>query len=221
MRTRVAIIVALLAVAATPSLGLAKGAIGANINGPGIGGGIRMNGSGESGSGSRLGALAESSGFFAQAYGMQPSPLQSRPEGDLGPRYVVRYTMEPGNSGVIVQHIYPFAKGGPVTFMAAGQTFYGTESTKGGWFRATSNLIPTLESIGIPKTAPASAATDSSKPTASEAREPETTPSHREAASSSSSWMLFSIVAVAALSICAGGAWAVVRRRPGSSATAA
>jgi hypothetical protein len=220
MRTRVVVIAALLVVAATPSLALAKGAIKANINGPGIGGGIRMNGNGEPGSGSRLGALADSSGFFAQAYGMQPSPLlQNRPEGYLGPRYVVRYTMEPGDGGVIVQHIYPFAKGGPVTFMAAGQTFYGTESTQGGWFRATSNLIPTLETIGIPTTAPASAATDSSKPTAPEAQGPETAPSHREATSSSSNWILLSIVGAAALAVCAWGTW-VVRRRPGSATAA-
>jgi hypothetical protein len=218
MRTRVAVIVALVVVAATPSLVLAKGAIKANINGPGIGGGIRMNGSGESGSGSRLGALADSSGFFAQAYGMQPSPLfHDRPEGDLGPRYAVRYTMEPGGSSVIVQHIYPFAKGGPVTFMAAGQPFYGTESTVGGWFRATSNLLPTLDAIGIPKGAPASA--DSAKPSGPDAQEAETAPAQR-ADTSSSNWILLSIVAAAVIAICGWGAWVVVRRRP-RSATAA
>lgn len=160
MRTRVTIAAALgLLLGLAPSGAQAKGARGADISGPGIERPIRVGG--DAVSGNRLGALAEASGFFTQVYGHEPSALlEGRPEGDLGPLYSVRYAIEPGGQGGLTQHVYPFAHGGPVTFMAAGQRFWGTETTAGGWVRALPGLRQTLTGIGVPKTFPARPATD-------------------------------------------------------------
>jgi hypothetical protein len=160
MRTRVTIAAALgLLLGLAPSGAQAKGARGADIGGPGIERPIRLGGNAVSGN--RLGALAEASGFFTQVYGHEPNALlEGPPEVELGPRYSVRYAMEPGGQGGVTQHVYPFAPGGPVTFMAAGQRFWGTETTAGGWIRALPGLRQTLTDIGVPKSPPARPATD-------------------------------------------------------------
>jgi hypothetical protein len=222
MRARTVFIVALMTLAIAPSTALAKGAISANINGPGTGGGIRLNGSGESGSGTHLGALADGSGFWAQAYGATSgSSLEGRPKGDLGPRYVVSYTMEPGDKTPLVQHIYPFAERGPVTFMAPGQTFYGAESTKGGWFDAAPEFVDTLIAIGLPKVAlPPAPETDAPVASTQQTRAPKTSSSHSQSEPSTTNWLLWSVVAVAVALIGGAGTKIAIRRRPGSTTIA-
>jgi hypothetical protein len=147
-----------------PTAGLAKGPSGASIDGPGTGGGINISGNGESG-GTPLGNLAQQSGYFAATFGQQPDPmLQSRPQGDLGPKYIVTYTVPGPNNELdkLTQDIYPYAKPTPATYMEPGQKFFGTEETRGGWFQADSGLKETLVAAGLPRTAPTGSSSDDS-----------------------------------------------------------
>src|SRR5687767_12182387 len=135
----------------------AKGPVAATIDGPGTGGGISIGGNGEPGSGAPLGKLSDQAGLFAAAFGQTPDPmLADRPNGDLGPRYTISYRL-PGPSGedaTIRQDAYPYAQGGPVTYTAPGQRFFGTQSTRGGWYRASPKLKTTLVQAGLPTSAP-------------------------------------------------------------------
>jgi hypothetical protein len=149
-------VVAALGVATTAQ---AKGPVAATIDGPGTGGGISIGGNGEPGSRAPLGNLSDQAGLFAAAFGQTPDPmLADRPKGDLGPRYTISYRL-PGPNGedaTIRQDAYPYAQGGPVTYTAPGQRFFGTESTRGGWYRASSELKTTLVRAGLPASPPSS-----------------------------------------------------------------
>ena len=134
-----------------------KGPLSATIDGPGLGAGISLGGTGEPGGGG-LGEFADHAGFFPSAFrGGTPDPmLKSSPSSDLGPRYTVTYVV-PGPDGDddrLVQDLYPYASGGPVTFMKPGQSFFATQRTRGGWFEAPPALMDTLVEVGLPATAP-------------------------------------------------------------------
>jgi hypothetical protein len=155
-----------IAAVALPATALAKGPSAASIDGPGPGGRITLTGYGES-PGSSLGDLTQQAGFFEAAFGQEPDPmLPSRPEGDLGPRYTITYTVPTGTrvSDTIRQELYPYAPRGPVTYMEPGQRLFGSE-TPGGWFQAKRQLKDTLVSAGMPATAPEASSPDRSFPT--------------------------------------------------------
>jgi hypothetical protein len=151
--------VAALALAAAPAL--AKGPSEAKIDGPGLkGGGIHLQGGGgDPGPGTPLGALTESGGFFPAAYGQQPDPMLAKPpRGDLGPKYQIEYTV-PGPNGdtaTLKQDLYPYAAGGPVTYMKPGQEFFDGMKTRGGWYLGARDLKSRLVDAGLPATAPSS-----------------------------------------------------------------
>jgi hypothetical protein len=148
-----------IAVAALTVVGTAsgKGPIAATIDGPGTGGGITLGGSGEPGSDVPLGNFADHAGFSPAVFSQTPDPmLDSSPSSDLGPRYTVTYDV-PGPNGRedrLVQDLYPYATGGPVTFTKPGQSLFGSVRTRGGWFEAPPALMDTLVEIGLPRTAP-------------------------------------------------------------------
>jgi hypothetical protein len=147
----------------------AKGPIAATIDGPGTGGGISLGGNGEPGSGAPLGNLSDQAGLFPAAFGQSPDPmLAARPRGDLGPRYTIRYRLPSPNGGesTIRQDLYPYAKGGVVTYTAPGQPFFGTERTRGGWYRAAPALKNTLAKAGLPAQ-PGARATPAPRPSPS------------------------------------------------------
>jgi hypothetical protein len=149
---------------ALPATALGKGPSGAEMNGPGDGGGISFTGDGENG-GTPLGDLTQLGGFFALTFGQEPDPtLASRPAGDLGPRYTVTYTVPGPNNELdqLKQDIYPYAPDGPVTYMKPGQKFFGTEETRGGWFKAAPVLKDTLVAAGLPKLSPGGSSSDDS-----------------------------------------------------------
>jgi hypothetical protein len=140
-----------LAVLAMPAQALGKGPSAATLEGPGGGGGISF--SGDEGSGP-LGNLTQQSGWFAAAFAQKPNPmLAARPQGDLGPKYTVTYTVPGPNNDtfVIRQELYPYASPGPVTYMAPGQPIFDME-TRGGWFQAGPDLKETLVAAGLPET---------------------------------------------------------------------
>jgi hypothetical protein len=153
-----------LAVLTMPSQALGKGPSAATMEGPGGGGGITF--SGDEGSGP-LGSLTQQSGWFAAVFEQEPNPmLAARPKGDLGPKYTVTYTV-PGpmnDTFTITQDVYPYASSGPVTYLAPGQPIFDMQ-TRGGWFRAGSDLKETLVAAGLPETAPGGSPDETSFPT--------------------------------------------------------
>jgi len=163
---RVTFVVALTAAAAAmlaPNA-VAKGPSEASVEGPGLDHAIVFSGSGE-GPGSPLGDLTMGAGFFPAVFTQTPDPmLPGRPAGELGPEYTITYTV-PGPSGSpdqIRQKLYPYAKRGPVTYTAPGQSIFDTETTRGGWYAGDTSLKETLVKAGLPRTAPASGGGDTS-----------------------------------------------------------
>ena len=157
------LIVAAIAALVLPATALSKGPSGASISGPGTGGGLNIGGNGESG-GTPLGDLTQQAGFFPAMFGQDPDPmLSSRPKGDLGPKYTITYTV-PGpvsEADKITQDLYPYANP-PVTYTKPGQEFFGTERTRGGWFKADPQLKEILVAAGLPKVDPATGSSDDS-----------------------------------------------------------
>ena len=154
-------IVAALAVLALvlPAAALAKGPAAATMEGPGLAGPTSF--SGDEGGGP-LGNLVNATGWFPAVFGQEPDPLLAgRPAGDLGPRYTITYLVPGGEPepDTILQDVYPYADGGPVTYVAAGQAIFDT-TTRGGWFRATPDLKPILVEAGLPETAPGPSGAD-------------------------------------------------------------
>jgi hypothetical protein len=159
-------LVAALAVLALvlPAAALAKGPAAATMEGPGLGGPASFPG--DEGGGP-LGRLVNATGWFPAVFGQEPDPLLARrPAGDLGPRYTITYLVPGGEPqpDMILQDVYPYADGGPVTYVAAGQAIFDT-TTHGGWFRATPDLKPILVEAGLPEVALGPSGGDDSFPT--------------------------------------------------------
>jgi hypothetical protein len=145
----------LLAVAAlaVPSVAAAKGPDQATITGPGLDAPLSISGTEGSGD---LGVLVQGVGFFPAAFDQSPDPmLNKRPAAYLGPRYQIVYRV-PGPHRVtdtLRQDVYPYAKGGPVSYMKPGQPFW-EQQTRGGWFRGTAELKRMLIRAGLPAREP-------------------------------------------------------------------
>jgi len=143
-----------------PALALAKGPDRATITGPGLERPVVIEGDGEGGT-SALGVLATQGGFFAQMYGATGyGALPGRPKLKLGPRYKVVYRVPGGEAeaSTVQQDLYPYAARGPVSYMASGQVFWGTQRTAGGWARGPRALNAILVQAGLPRRAPANRA---------------------------------------------------------------
>jgi len=149
------------AVLALPATALAKGPSEARITGPGLATAIKI--SGEETEGSPIMDLAETAGFFPAVFGQTPNPMTaSAPQGNLGPKYAIEYTV-PGPDGgnqTIRQNAYPYATPYSVTYMKAGQAIFDMK-THGGWF-TDSRLKEVLVAQGLPKTAAAATSSRSS-----------------------------------------------------------
>jgi len=153
----------LLLVSAVAALGLtlvataaAKGPSEAKIEGPGLSSPLVLKGDGE-GPGTLLGDFTQQAGFFPAMFGQSPDPILRAKAGSLGPKYAITYTV-PGPDNVndtIRQDLYPYARGGSVTYMRPGQEFFGRMSTRGGWYRSTSALKALLVREGLPARATA------------------------------------------------------------------
>jgi hypothetical protein len=167
LRRRVlAVLVLALLLAAVPTAAQAKGATAATISGGGDGGlpggPITIEGEGEPGSGTDLANLADEAGVWALLFEDGPGgELASAPAtADRGPRYTITWTFPngAGSEDKVRQSVWPYAAGGPLTFMASGQPVLdGT--TKGGWFKATDTLRQSLITLGLPARQPLAAST--------------------------------------------------------------
>jgi hypothetical protein len=160
-RLSVALVVPALLLAFAPAA-LAKGANAATIEGPGLEHPITLRGLGEPGADTRLAKLADQAGLFAAMFGDTSAGQLSGvpPGGALGPRYTITYAV-PGDGGAfpVVQDLYPYAAGGPVTHAQPGQRLWGGQQVVGGWFRGPASLLPMLVSLGLPSGPPSGSAT--------------------------------------------------------------
>jgi hypothetical protein len=151
--TRPLLLLLAIAALAFPSVAAAKGPDQATITGPGLDAPLSISGTEGSGD---LGLLVQGVGFFPAAFGQSPNPMLSkRPSRFLGPRYQVVYRV-PGPhrvSDILRQDLYPYAVGGPVSYMKPGQPFW-EQQTRGGWFRGTTHLKRMLVKAGLPAKEP-------------------------------------------------------------------
>lgn len=153
MRIRIAVALCALVL---PAEALAKGPTTATISGPGLAKPLKLGGPRGWNTNSPMAILANDGGFFQVGWGTQPArALAKSPTKSLGPKYLVVYFV-PGPSGQgdrIRQELYPYAKGGLLTYMRAGQPFFRTRRTQGGWFRPRPRLKAALIEAGLPATA--------------------------------------------------------------------
>ena len=137
-----------------PVAAFAKGPTDATITGPGLAKPLRLGGPRALAPGQPLEVLATHGGFFDVAWGGAPeTTLADSPTKRLGPKYRVSYLV-PGPSGRtdrIRQDLYPYARGGPVTYTPPGQRFFDGRRTNGGWFRATPRVKTVLVAAGLPR----------------------------------------------------------------------
>jgi hypothetical protein len=139
-----------------PATAGAKGPSEATITGPGLSSPIRFAGD-EGNYSQAFGDLINLGGFFPQTFGQSPNPVRrTRPSTALGPRYEVAYVVPGPSTDTLRQQLYPYASGGPVTYMKPGQKFWGTQYTLGGWLRAGAELKSMLVAAGLPQAAPVS-----------------------------------------------------------------
>lgn len=140
-----------------PAAATAKGPGALRISGEALPAPIDLDldgGSGEPGSGGQLARVAEHSGLFTAMFGAGPALAERRPDGDLGAVLTMTWTIPTGQGDdLVVQHLYPWAEGGPVTYTAAGQAAFMGE-TAGGWHAGGSGLAAALQDAGVPERAP-------------------------------------------------------------------
>jgi hypothetical protein len=143
---------AILAALLVPATAAAKEPSQASISGPGFRKTLKM----QPGDfmNTALGHLTIRSGFFPAAVGQIPNPmLPGRPAGNLGPKYTIVWTVPlPGHTHRVRQDVYPYARGGAVTYMKPGQRIFDTQ-TRGGWYSAY-GLKQTLTQLGLPARVP-------------------------------------------------------------------
>ena len=139
-----------------PGAALAKGPSKASIAGPGI---ATIEISGREGSSTLFWRFVAAAGWFEAAWGPSRLP-QTPPQGELGPRYAITWTVP--SSSRLRQDVYPYAKPNPLTYMPSDQKIWGTP-VKGGWFVGRAKLEKALARIGLPaEPPPAPAASRSS-----------------------------------------------------------
>jgi hypothetical protein len=214
MKPRVLAVAAMAALLlAIPTAAQAKGATAATISGGGPGGlpggPITLKGDGEPGSSTDLGMLAQGSGLYTVVFGDDPSAvLKAAPTDRLGPRYTITWTFPDPNGGKdrkVIQRVYPYAAGGPVTFTPAGQPVLDM-TTRGGWYQGFDGFRAQLIELGLPDRQPLTPATPAAKPPSPAPAPAATNPSPSPA------WPRLAAVAAAFLAIAAGAALARRRR---------
>jgi hypothetical protein len=222
MKPRVLAVAALAALLlAIPTAAQAKGATAATISGGGPGGlpggPITLKGDGEPGSSTDLGMLAQGSGLYTVVFGDDPNAvLKAAPTDRLGPRYTITWTFpdpEGGKDRKVIQHVYPYAAGGPATFTPAGQPVLDM-TTRGGWYQGFDAFRAQLIDLGLPNRQPLAPAT---KPAPAS---PQPTPAASTPSSPAPAWPRIAAVAAVVLALAAGAAL-TVRRRTAREATTA
>jgi hypothetical protein len=137
----------------------AKGPDRAILTGPGLEKPLVFSGYGSDGN-APLGLLTSGGGFWVQAFGAaaagdeQDEVLATKPNGDLGPRYLVVYRLPgPKTPSLLRQELYPYAAK-PVSHLPE-QRFWQTRTAPGGWYRWRPGLKAALVKAGLPANSPA------------------------------------------------------------------
>jgi hypothetical protein len=208
MKPRVLAVLALAALLlVVPTAAWAKGATAATIDGGGPGGmpggPITLRGDGEPGSGTDLSTLAEGAGLFAVLFEGGPGGrLDAAPTDRLGPAYTITWTFPDPNGGKdrkVRQRVHPYAAGGPVTFLPAGQPVFDATTT-GGWYQGVDSFRQQLIDLGLPNRQPLTpAATATPGPASPHPAQPASAP-HPPA------WPRIAAVTAALLTLAAGAA---------------
>jgi hypothetical protein len=121
---------------------------------------------------------------------------------DLGPRYLVTHRVLFGagpQDHLLLQHLYPYAKGGPVTFTPPGQELLGDAARipiRAGWYEASPTFLEFLVEHGLPATDPLAPVADPGPRT-----EPGADPARSQPAPWV--WMIIGTVGLVALSLAA------------------
>lgn len=151
----VAIVTVLLALGST-SPASAKGMAGGTIEGDGIATPIDVFSTDVPGAAN----LVNETGVYETVWEASPShALDAAPTDVLGPVFTIRWSLMGPNGDVpVVQDVYPYAEGGPVTHTAAGQPLWDGGHTVGGWFRSPERLVARFEALGVPTLASLSVA---------------------------------------------------------------
>ena len=148
---RLTFVAAFVAALLVPAVASAKGPTAASISGPGFAKKIKVENDGSGGTPG--GDLTQQAGFFPAAFGQQPDPMLHRRPAHLGPRYTIVWDVPGGTVFHVRQFIYPYARGGAVTYMKPGQPIFDM-TTHGGWYRDP-QLKRTLVGLGLSAHAPA------------------------------------------------------------------
>jgi hypothetical protein len=227
MKPRVLAVAALAALLlAIPTAAQAKGATSATISGGGPGGlpggPITLKGNGEPGSSTDLGMLAQGSGLYTVVFDSGTNAiLPAAPTDRLGPRYTITWTFpdpEGGKDRKVIQHVYPYAAGGPVTFMRPGQPVLDM-TTRGGWYQGFDGFRTQLIELGLPNRQPLAPATPAAKAPSPAPASPKPAPAAAPAPPAPV-WPRLAAVAAIFLALAAGTAL-TLRRRTAREATAA
>src|SRR5918999_1031085 len=127
----------------------------ANITGPGLEGGPRIEAPDTEGlwdSGiDAAGGLDDTRADAVEGLGLTPA--------DLGPRYLLtyRFGLDPGGRDDLVrQDLYPYVNGGPVTYTPPGEelTGEGNMPITAGWYQSSLGFFHYLVDHGLPVTNP-------------------------------------------------------------------
>jgi hypothetical protein len=225
MRQRrvLAMLVLALLLAAVPMAAQAKGASAASISGGGPGGlpggPIDLAGDGEPGAGTDLSNLAEAAGVFALLFEDGPGgELAAASTGERGPRYTITWTFPNGAGGEdkVRQSVWPYAAGGPISYMRPGQPVLDA-TTKGGWYRSADNLRQTLITLGLPDRPPLAAPAQATPAQGTPAPGAPATPAADPAPAL---WPRIALGVGLLLALAAGGALLLRRRSHPGAATA-
>jgi hypothetical protein len=199
MRTAIVVLVALAGLLGAVPAALAKGPSAAVIEGPGLERPVRIESYEASGQLPGLSTLMEHTGGTVM-FGSGTRLQADRPAVELGPRFAVTYLMD--TEVVLRQELYPFADGGPYTFIPPGQkSIFVTSDMDSGWFRGPARLTAVMTAMGADSTAVVAAA-----------------PATPAAAGTNTGWWLGGSLTAVALVLAAG---VVVTRRQRSRAVTA
>lgn len=148
-------VVLLLATVVTSSLpAQAKGITQATFTGPGLPpSGIMIRTDPENGGGSQGQVLMEGLSAVFEEYRLDAPPV---PTTDLGPQYraTIAFDFAPRLLRVT---LYPYAEGGPVMFIPAGQKLgpeFEVPTLSSGWTVTATTFLDTLRKLGFPRTDP-------------------------------------------------------------------
>jgi hypothetical protein len=159
MKKSCAAFVGLMLVFAMAGAAEAKGAIpqSGQMSGPGLDEPMTFGNSGGPGGssgGGDLNLITSQTKVLETLFG---GDQMARPHGDLGPRYVITWTMrrELGSHKTFQVHsdLYPYAKGGAVVYTHGGQKVRdeaGTHVLRSGWAPAHPVLVDNLQALGLP-----------------------------------------------------------------------